>query len=71
MHQGKTEREIAKRLRLHPFVAKKTSGQATFFSQKQLRAAYDVLKAHDLAIKTGKLTPEAALELLVAELTRL
>lgn len=71
MRRGKSEREIAKRLHLHPFVAKKTRGQATFFSHKQLRSAYDVLKTYDLSIKTGKLKPEAALELLVAELTRL
>ena len=71
MKRGATEGEIAKRLSLHPYVAKKTRRQATFFTQTQLRRAYDLLTESDLAIKTGKLTPEAALDLLVAQLTQL
>jgi DNA polymerase-3 subunit delta len=71
MQRGETEREIAKRLSIHPFVAKKTRSQATFFSQAQLERAYGILTKSDLAIKTGKLTPEAALDLLIAELTQL
>ncbi len=71
MQRGETEGEIAKRLSIHPFVAKKTRSQATFFSQAQLVRAYDILTKSDLAIKTGKLTPEAALDLLIAQLTQL
>jgi DNA polymerase-3 subunit delta len=71
MERGKTEREIAQRLKLHPYVAKKMRSQATFFTEEQLRGAYRLLVESDLAIKTGKLTPEAALDLLVAQLTRL
>ncbi|MGC9399402.1 MAG: DNA polymerase III subunit delta [Anaerolineae bacterium] len=66
-----TEEEIAKRLSLHPFVAKKTRSQATFFTHEQLKRAYEILTENDLLIKTGRLTPEAALDLLVAQLTEL
>lgn len=71
LERSATEHEIAQRLDLHPYVAKKTRRQATFFTHEQLCRAYDLLTASDLAIKTGKLTPEAALDLLVAQLTQL
>ena len=71
LERNATERDIARRLDLHPYVAKKTRRQATFFTHEQLRRAYDLLTESDLAIKTGRLTPEAALDLLVAELTQL
>ena len=66
-----TEKEIAKRLKLHPYVAKKTRQQATRFTHKQLLQAYEILQESDMAIKTGRLSAEAALDLLVARLTEL
>lgn len=71
MEQGLTENQIVARLNLHPYVGQKMRSQATFFNLEQLRRAYDLLFESDLTIKTGRLTPEAALDLLVAELTRL
>ena len=71
LERNASERDIAKTLDLHPYVAKKTRRQATFFTHEQLQRAYDLLTESDLAIKTGKLTPEAALDLLVAQLTQL
>jgi DNA polymerase III delta subunit len=37
----------------------------------KLRQAYDLLLESDLSIKRGKMTPEAALDLLVVQLTKL
>ncbi len=71
LERNAAERDIAQRLDLHPYVAKKTRRQATFFTGEQLQRAYDLLTESDLAIKTGKLSPEAALDLLVAQLTQL
>lgn len=65
------ESEIAQQLRLHPFVAKKVRAQSTYFTPEQLRQAYQLLLEADLAIKRGALSAEAALDLLVAQLTRL
>ncbi len=62
---------LAQKLGLHPFVAKKLHGQAQRFTLVQLRQAYRLLIEADLAIKTGQLPGEAALDLLVTELTRL
>lgn len=62
---------IAERLSLHPYVAQKVTAQVTHFTPTQLRRAYGLLLQCDLDIKTGKLDPEAALDLLCAELTTL
>ena len=66
-----SEPEIAKRLKLHPFVTKKVNAQAQHFAPEQLRAAYQLLVDSDLAIKRGLLEAEAALDLLVVQLTSL
>jgi DNA polymerase-3 subunit delta len=71
MDRGRTEKDIVKRLRLHPYVGKKIRQQATYFNLEQLREAYRLLLDADLAMKTGRLDYEAALDLLVAQLTRL
>lgn len=66
-----SEPDIAARLKLHPFVAQKVRAQTAHFSPAQLRQAYRLLLASDLAIKGGELQPETALDLLIAELTAL
>jgi DNA polymerase-3 subunit delta len=63
-----TPRDIAKTLRLHPFPARKLHTQATHFTTAQLEAVYRHLLDTDVAIKTGKIDPEVALDLLVAGL---
>jgi len=65
------EADIAARLKLHPFVAKKARAQAQHFTPQQLRAAYQLLVDSDLAIKRGLLEAEAALDLLIVQLTSL
>jgi DNA polymerase-3 subunit delta len=63
-----TPHDIAKTLRLHPFPARKLHTQATHFTAAQLEAVYRHLLDTDVAIKTGKIDPEVALDLLVAGL---
>ncbi|MCX6737855.1 MAG: DNA polymerase III subunit delta [Candidatus Parcubacteria bacterium] len=51
---------------MHPFVARKSSWLANRFSIEQLKNIYLKIFKLDLAIKTGKIKPEMALELLIA-----
>lgn len=69
--RGLSESAIATQLKLHPFVAGKVRTQTVYFTPEQLRAAYWLLHASDLSIKRGEMQPEAALDLLVVELTHL
>ena len=71
LNRGHTEKSVATRLKLHPFVAGKVCAQANYYTQAQLHQAYRQLLESDLAIKQGKITPETSLDLLVAQLTRL
>jgi DNA polymerase-3 subunit delta len=71
MDRQLSEQEIVARLKLHPYVGKKVRTQAYRFTLEQLRTAYPILAQADLAIKTGRLSPEAALDLLLVELTSL
>lgn len=59
--------QIAERLGLHPFVAEKIALQARAFSIKSLEGIYQHLVEIDEAIKTGLLTLEIALDMLVIE----
>ena len=66
-----SEQESAKRLKLHPYVTRKVRGQASHFTPRQLYQAYQLLADSDLAIKTGQLPADIALDLLIAQLTSL
>ena len=66
-----TPDQIAKRLKLHPFVVKKGMAQAPNFTMRQLEEAYALLVDTDWTIKTGGMEGELALDLLVVSLTRL
>lgn len=59
---------LAKKSKLHPFVVKKTYYQARQFTLQELKKIYQKLLAADWQIKTGKIEPELALDLLVAEI---
>jgi DNA polymerase-3 subunit delta len=63
--------QIVSRLKLHPYVAKKVSAQADRFTPAQLRDAYRLLVDADLSIKRGEVPADIALDMLVAQLTRL
>jgi DNA polymerase-3 subunit delta len=66
-----TPDQIAKRLKLHPYVVKKGLAQATNFTLSQLEEAYALLVNTDWKIKTGEMGDELALDLLVVSLARL
>ena len=65
---GARTEAIARRLRLHPFVARKLYAQAQNFSTAQLERIYRYLLETDLAIKTGEMADVVALDLLIAGL---
>jgi DNA polymerase-3 subunit delta len=66
--EGATPPDIAKRLGIHPFPARKLTTQATHFTAAQLEAVYRHLLDTDVAIKSGEIEAEVALDLLVAGL---
>jgi len=53
---------------LHPFVIKKSYGQAQRFNLSELKKIYQKIFQVDLDIKTGKLDPQAALDFFIAEI---
>jgi len=57
--------ELAKRTKLHPFVIKKTWAQMKNFSLSELKKIYSKLLELDIAIKTGRIEPKTALDILV------
>jgi DNA polymerase-3 subunit delta len=69
--QGLNEQEMAKRLKLHPYVVKKGVPQARNFSMAQLEAAHQHLVETDWAIKTGQMEDVLALDTLVVTLTNI
>ena len=66
--QGLTSQQAAKALKLHPFPTDKLYNQANHFTADQLEKVYRHLLDTDVDIKTGKIEPEVALDLLVAGL---
>ncbi len=65
---GASPRDVARVLKIHPFPAGKLHTQATHFTAAQLETIYRHLSEIDVDIKTGKIDPELALDLLVAGL---
>lgn len=59
---------IVKESGLHPFVVKKTYYLAQQFSFEQLKKIYQKIFKLDMQIKTGKVEPATALDLLIAEI---
>jgi DNA polymerase-3 subunit delta len=60
---------VQKQLGLHPFVTRKIAEQARNYSVEQLKEIMGRLLEADLALKTSRLEPQLALDLLVIELT--
>jgi DNA polymerase-3 subunit delta len=63
------EQEIAKSLGVHPFVGGKLAHQASQFSQVQLDAIFHRLLEIDAGLKTGKMSIDLSIDLLIAEIT--
>ena len=64
------QNDVARVLGVHPFVAEKTTQQATRFSIESLEYIYRKLLSIDEGVKTSKLTLDLALDTLVVELSR-
>lgn len=61
--------DIAKYAGLHPFVAQKTLIQTKKYTFSELKNIYKFLLDFDLRIKTGKIEPNTAIDLLVVKLS--
>jgi len=59
---------ILKMTHLHPFVVKKSCQQANKFTLQELKKIYQKIFRVDLDIKTGRIKPETALDLLLTEI---
>ncbi len=70
-HSGLSPQAFAQRLSLHPFVAQKTLEQATRFQTEELIEALETLLATDVAVKTGEMDENAALDVLMVALCRI
>jgi DNA polymerase-3 subunit delta len=65
---GGSPRQMASTLGMNPYVAEKTAKQSRAFSLDQLEEIYRLLLDYDLKMKTGRIDPGLALDLLVAGL---
>jgi len=61
-------RILSNKLGIHPYVIRKTIQQMRRFSLEELKKIYQKIFEADLNIKTGKMEPETALDLLTAEI---
>lgn len=68
--KGMSPDEMKRELGMHPFVIRKTMNQARHFNMKKVEQVYDKLVNADLAMKTGKIDPRTALDLLVVGVSR-
>ncbi|GAB4521775.1 MAG: DNA polymerase III subunit delta [Anaerolineales bacterium] len=69
LEEGGRDQDIAARLKIHPYVARKIVPQAQQFSLASLEDIYHTLVALDEAIKTGQNDPVTALSTLTAAIT--
>lgn len=58
------------KVKMHPYVLLKSAQQAGLFSFDELKKIYRIMFQVDLSIKTGRIKPDTALDLLVVEITR-
>jgi DNA polymerase-3 subunit delta len=65
LNSGLSGYEISSKTRMHPFVVKKSINQCQKFKMENLRKIYRKIFDADIAIKTGKIDPRLALNLLV------
>lgn len=59
---------IAKKLGLHPFVVKKSLAQLSNFTPEDLKKIYSNLLNIDIQVKTGKIIPKLALDIMICDL---
>ena len=70
MDEGGSESDVSKKLGMHSFVARKISGQTRHFSLAELEAIYQLLHEMDLAMKTGGMDGETALDVFIARVSK-
>ncbi len=63
-----SKEELARMLDIHPFVAQKALAQAKGFSLEHLKAVHDLLFEFDLAMKTGGIDSDLAVDLTTVRL---
>ncbi len=68
MEKNRPYYAIVKSSGMHPFVVKKSYQQAQQFSLGELKKIYQKIFEVDLGIKTGKIEPEAALDLFISQI---
>jgi len=68
-NNGYGEAEIAKKLKIFPFVSRKLINQVRNYSVDDLKNIYHQLLQTDLSIKTGKVEGGTAIDILVSSLT--
>jgi DNA polymerase III subunit delta len=66
---GGSPGSISEALHVHSFVAQKLAKQSRIFSVDQLEQIYRALLDNDLKMKTGRIKPELALDLFIANLS--
>lgn len=66
LNSGGPPDQVGTALGVHPYVGKKIAGQCRVFTQEQLEQLYHFLLETDLGIKTGRVEPVLALDLLIA-----
>jgi DNA polymerase III subunit delta len=67
---GGSPGELDKALSVHRYVGEKLAKQSRAFTLPQLERIYRTLHDYDVKMKTGRIDPELALDLLIAGLTR-
>jgi len=71
LDRGGNERDVARALKIHPYVAGKITQQAHHFTMPTLERAYHRLLGMDEAMKSSQVPGDLALDTLVAEFTGL
>jgi DNA polymerase-3 subunit delta len=66
---GGSERDVARLVKIHPYVAGKVTAQGRHFSIQTLEVVYHRLLDIDEAVKTGRMDGGLALDTLVAAFT--
>ena len=68
--EGGDESQVAKQLGQHQFVARKVSMQSRHFSLLELETIYFLLQEIDVAMKTGRMDGETALDMFITRVSK-
>lgn len=69
IERGVQFQALSKTIKLHPFVLRKSFEQGKGFTLPALKKIYERLLELDIAVKTGRIEPQVALDLVVGEIT--